>query len=643
MTFNRQILLFISGLVLVLFIGTFWLNLSGTKTFLQNQLASHAEDASTSLGLSLSSVADLENPASIEAMIDAVFDRGHYRLIALNDMDGEQIYQRENLQLSAEVPAAFIAFFSIDSPSAQALVQSGWMPIGNLTVQANAGYAYFELWQAVKTLAGWFSLAVFLALSTAFFMVKTLLQPLKKIEVQANAIVKKQYIYQDDIPSTLEFKTVVLAMNKMVAQLKDVFDREAKVADKLKRMTYQDSVTGLSNRHHFDMMLEAQLMTSEDANQGSLVMLRVEGLKELNDQYGYQLGDAFIRDLANKLVETVSIEEGVYARLSGLELIAVLPSVVVHDLQASAQVLVDAVVPLLKNLNVQDSDVKLSVVITDYVSGDKRGSLLGRLGFGIQQLQESSDQRIMILSENEVEAIKDETWRALINYAFQQDAFKLYRQASQNTKGQIHDTEVFVRMIDQDGSLKSAAYFMPTIERFDRLLELDVVVIRLALAYQEPLVDKPLLAINLSPSLLSDEYSLNHLLDQLRNAKDANLAFEFSDLWAVRDVQHSLVVLDKFRALGFKVGIDNFGSRFTEMQYLQVLRPDYIKLDGAFSRRIESDEQTRSYVNSVCELAKALDVPVIAMAIENELQLDAFEQVGINYFQGYLFGTPSPL
>ncbi len=643
MTFNRQILLFISGLVLVLFIGTFWLNLSGTKTFLQNQLASHAEDASASLGLSLSSVADLDDPASIEAMIDAMFDRGHYRLIELNDIDGELVYQRTNLQLSAEVPAIFVSFFSIESPSAKALVQSGWMPIGNLTVQSNAGYAYFELWQVAKTLASWFSLAVFLALTTAFLMVKTLLQPLKKIEVQANAIVKKQYVYQDDIPSTLEFKTVVLAMNKMVAQLKDVFDREAKVADKLKRMTYQDSVTGLSNRHHFDMMLEAQLMTSEDANQGSLVMLRVEGLKELNDQYGYQLGDTFIRDLANKLVKTVSIEEGVYARLSGLELIAVLPLVAVHELKTAAQELVDAVAPLLQNLNVQDSSVQLSVIMTDYVSGDKRGSLLGRLGFGVKQLEELPEQRIIVLSENEVEAIKDDTWRELIDYAFQKDAFKLYRQASQDTKGQIHDTEVFVRMIDQDGSLRSAAYFMPTIERFDRLLELDIVVIRLALAYQEPLVDKPLLAINLSPSLLTDAYSLNRLLEELRSAKGANLAFEFSDLWAVKDVNHSLSVLDQFRTLGFKVGIDNFGSRFTEMKYLQEIRPDYIKLDGAFSRRIESDEQTRSYVNSVCELAKALDVPVIAMAIENELQLDAFKQVGINYFQGYLFGTPSPL
>lgn len=644
MTFNRQILLFISSLVLVLFVGTFWLNLSNTKAFLQNQLTSHAEDAATSLGLSLSTVADLDNPASIEAMINAVFDRGHYRLIALHDVDDELIYQRQNFTLSAEVPDPFVSLFTIESPQANALVQAGWMPVGTLTVQANAGYAYFELWKAVKTLSGWFSLAALLALLLAFYMVRTLLKPLKKIEIQANAIVKKQYVYQEDLPSTLEFKTVVQAMNKMVSQLKDVFDREAKVADKLKRMTYQDSVTGLSNRRHFDMMLEAQLMTSEDSNQGSLLMLRVEGMKELNDQYGYQLGDAFMKRLANKLVTTVSIEEGVYARLSGLELIAILPSADVYQLQSAAQSLVGAADLLLTELNIQKAKVVLTAVLVGYESGDKRGNLLGRLEFGMKQLQALPGQQVMVLgSQDEAQPAKDETLRELVNYAFEHHSLKLYRQDSQNTDGQVHDTEVFVRMLDRDGSVRSAAYFMPAIERFNRLLDLDLQVIRLALAHQKNQTSKPLLSLNLSHSLLNDKASLDQLLSALDSAQDANLAFEFSDLWAVRDVQHTLTVMNRFRDKGFKVGIDSFGSRFTEMQYLQTIQPDYIKLDGAFSRRIESDQQTQSYVNSVCELANALDVPVIAMAIESEQQLEAFKQVGIHYFQGYLFGTPSPL
>ncbi|WP_044410510.1 EAL domain-containing protein [Thiomicrospira microaerophila] len=643
MTFNRQILLFITVLVLVLFLGTFSLNLSNTKGFLQNQLTSHAEDTATSLGLSLSSVADLENPASIEAMVNAVFDRGHYRLIALHDMEGELVYQRENVRPPAGVPAAFVSALTIESPQARALVQSGWMPIGHLTVQANAAYGYTELWQVFKNLLMWFGLAALLALLVAFVMIKALLKPLKQIELQADAIVKKQYVYQDDLPATLEFRQVVLAMNKMVEKLKDVFDRDAKMAEKLQRMAYQDSVTGLSNRQHFDMMFEAQLMSSEQADQGCMVLVRVEGMKALNDQFGYQLGNAFMQVLATKMVELLNVEEGIYARLNGLELIAVLPGQAPCHFKDKAQTLVSQLPALMSKAGVMHEDVALSVVLLDYGTGDKRGALMARLEFGLGQLASLSDQQVLVLGTTEADVLKDASSRRLIEYAFEHNALKLYQQVSVNGQDAVHDTELLIRMVDRDGTIRSAAYFMPAIERFNRLLELDLLVVDLALAYQSQSATKPLLAINLSPRLLRDTDALATLIAKLNEIRGAHFAFEFPEVWVTEDVAFSKSVIWQIHQLGYQVGIDNFGSRFTNMQYLQDLRPDYIKLDGAFSRCIESDEQTASYVASLCDLARILDVPVIATAVETEHQLAAFKQVGITYFQGYLFGAPAPL
>lgn len=643
MTFNRQILFFITGLVLVLFIGTFFLNLSNTQSFLQKQLRSHADDTATSLGLSLSSVADLDNPASIEAMINAVFDRGHYALIALHDVDGELVYQRTNTDLPESVPLAFINQITFDSPTATSLVQQGWMPIGRLSVQANPASAYSELWQVVKTLLAWFSAAAALAIILAGVLVKMLLRPLKQIEIQADAIVRKQYIYQEKLPATLEFKTLVQAMNKMVSQLKEVFDREARVADKLKRMTYQDSVTGLSNRYHFDMMLEAELLSSQETRQGSLFMLRVKGLKELNDQYGYQLGDAFMRELGKKMQTSLAHQEGVYARLSGLELIALLPSTRAAQLKEQAQALTHSVNPLLEQLNIKLNMVALSCVATDYQPGDKRQNLLGQMERGFQQLQDQPQQQLLLLGSNEAQNAKDHLAEHLVDLAFNQQALKLYQQASRNDQDQVHDTEIFVRMQDRDGTLRSAGYFMPAFEQQDCLADLDIEIVRLALEYQAHKGTAEHLAINLSASLLNNNEALNRLFGLLKKAKQARLSFETQDLWAVQDVDYTKAVFARFREAGFQVGIDNFGSRFTDMQYLQAVQPNYIKLDAAFSRRIESDEQTRSYVSSVCELSLALDIPVIAMAVESRQQLDAFKATGINYFQGYLFGAPSPL
>ena len=78
MSLNKQMIMFVVSVLIMVLIGTFYLNFSQTKSYLENQLESHAQDTATSLGLSLSSVADPEDPSSMETMINAVFDRGSY-------------------------------------------------------------------------------------------------------------------------------------------------------------------------------------------------------------------------------------------------------------------------------------------------------------------------------------------------------------------------------------------------------------------------------------------------------------------------------------------------------------------------------------------------------------------------------------
>ena len=79
------------------------------------------------------------------------------------------------------------------------------------------------------------------------------------------------------------------------------------------------------------------------------------------------------------------------------------------------------------------------------------------------------------------------------------------------------------------------------------------------------------------------------------------------------------------------------------MAYLQDIRPNYIKLDAAFSHSIESDEQTRSYISSLVDMCHSLDIEVIAMAVENKEQQQAFSDLGIHLYQGYLFNAPKAL
>jgi len=645
MSLNKQMILFIASMVLILLLGTFTLNLNNTKNFLQEQLQSHAQDTATSLGLSLSSVEDPEDISSMETMINAVFDRGYYAHITLTDMENIGIYNRENAKTMDAVPTWFIDSITLEAPEAQALVQTGWIPIGTLTVASHTGYAYNELWNTAVNLLIWFGLAALIAILIVVYALKIMLKPLKDMEKQAEAIVKKEYLIQDDLPSTVEFRQVVSAMNAMVTKLKTVFERDANTAEKLQKMAYQDSVTELSNRRHFEMIIDTLLDPNEELPDGIICLIRVNELKELNDQFGYLVGDKLMKSLADSMQANLHHENSVFARLNGTELVAVLPGLVANQITDATQNITSAMPGILDDLKATEAPSHISLAYTDYQPGQSRGPLLGSLDFAIEAAEKQGKNAVYYYNTKKDEQNTQGSWEDTLSQAIDEKRFLLFQQSAYNTDRSVHDQELFIRLKDTDGTIRSAGYFMPAVEQLNKTAEIDQLVINLVIQHLKTHLDTAILAINLSKAVLEDETFKTRLLETLtKHAKLARrIAFELPERLITEQKAQSWPLISEFKKLGLNIGIDHFGTRLGNMRYLQDLRPDYIKLDAAFSKAIESDEQTRSYVSSLCELADSLDIDVIAMAVENEAQLKAFNELGVHYSQGYFFGAPSAL
>ena len=133
MTLYRQLLIFTLVLFVVLFTGIWLEKLHSTRSFLVTQMQSHAQDTATSLGLSISPIMADDDISTVDTMINAVFDRGYYRVISLKDMQGSVITERV-LQVQIDgVPDWFIDLIPIKPPSAESLVMAGWNQAGNCT------------------------------------------------------------------------------------------------------------------------------------------------------------------------------------------------------------------------------------------------------------------------------------------------------------------------------------------------------------------------------------------------------------------------------------------------------------------------------------------------------------------------------
>lgn len=643
MSLNKQMILFITSILLIVLIGTFALNFNQTRNYLESQLESHAQDTATSLGLSLSTVANIEDPASMEAMVNAVFDRGFFANISLLDVDNNLIYQRSSPITVEGIPNWFLSVAALKAPVATALVQSGWFPVGSLKVQSNPRFAYIELWKSSKALAIWFLLTTFLTLTFALYAIRVMLRPLKKMQLQAEAIVRKEYLLQEDLPKTTEFKQVVLAMNTMVQKMKEVFDRDAKVAEKMQKLAYQDSVTGLSNRTHFEMNIEPLLDKDSEALPGLMSMIRVHNLKELNDKYGYLIGDQFMKLLAENMIANIDNTHALSARISGTELALVIQQANTSQLVASLKSMGKSLKHIEKTLNIENI-AYISIGLIDYAPGDKRGALFAKLALAVNKASLLGRNKFHY-EKNNLQNQSDEVWFKTIQNALINKKFILFQQSSYSQDKSCHSKELLVRLQTEEGQVQTAGYFIPAIKHLNKEVELDNLVLDLAFDFLKSSSSTSFttIDINLNPSVLSDASFFPKLKNNLKNIKAELLSFEMTEQVVTNNQTLYTPFSKALRSMGIKYGIDNFGSRFANMSYLQKIRPDYIKLDPAFSHVIEKDERTRSYVASLVDMCHSLDIAIIASSVENEAQQQAFHDLGVTLYQGFLYGAPKPL
>ncbi len=159
-----------------------------------------------------------------------------------------------------------------------------------------------------------------------YFLLSFVLRPLKNIEGQAKAIIKNDFIIQSEAPFTLEFKSLVNAMNKMIIKVKDVFVHEALMVQKHNDLLYHDTETGMGNRKFFSLRLSSLLDQKNVSSSGTIIIFVLNNFTETKKIAGYKTLSIYINRLAELFYETTSsIEERVVTRLKDSEFSMILP------------------------------------------------------------------------------------------------------------------------------------------------------------------------------------------------------------------------------------------------------------------------------------------------------------------------------
>lgn len=651
MTLYRQLLIFTFVLFFILFTCTWIIKLQSTRSFLEDQLESHAQDTATSLGLSITPYIAENDIATIETMVNVVFDRGYYRTIRLTDLNDETLVERTTEVVISDVPDWFIQAIPLKTPVASTLITAGWNQKGSLLVESHPGYAYKTLWEAISNMTMVYSITGIFTLVLGALGLRVLLLPLRRIEQQAEDLCKKQYTFQDKLPKTRELRRVVVAMNTMTSKIKKMFDEQAQVANRLRKDVYSDALTGLGNRRYLQGQVKARMAKAGADVKGALLLIQVHNLLELNQEKGYQHGNQLLQKIAECIREsTRHLKNSALSHISGGSFAVFLPDVIEEDARQVAA----AIAKGFTSLATEDVGYPQNVGHVGGVSYDQATSLKELLSEADRILRAAQNQGpntwiIEPLSSDPGFTPRGEhEWKQILDQVLTNKEITLFGQSvvrSSNLKQLMH-MEILARITLPTGQMLKAGLFIPLAERLRRISSIDRIVLEKALQIDTGKLHTNELAVNISPSSLKEAAFTTWLLSSLKTLPPGapKIIFEFAEFNATQEIDIIQDFAKEVKSLGHFIGLDHFGQSFANFGYLKSLQPKYVKIDRAFTDELKTvDSDSHFFIGSLASVAHSLDILVIAEGVEEEKQYQALCDLNIDGIQGYHIDKPREL
>ncbi|MBF8161345.1 cyclic di-GMP receptor LapD [Ectopseudomonas hydrolytica] len=645
MSLLKQLFLAICLFLVVAFTGSFIAGVESSREQLISQLRSHAQDAATALGLSMTPHVD--DPAMIELMVSSIFDSGYFASIRVVRIPDDSVIVERATEIRPEnVPGWFVDLVDLQPQGGDALIMRGWEQAARVEVLSHPQFALAKLWDSALGSLFWLLLCGLVSAVLGGWLLRTQLRPLDNMVQQAQAISRREFLTLPRVPRTPELKRVVLAMNQMVDKLKTLFAEEASRSEKLREEAYQDSLTGLANRRQFDIRLSNQLVVSEQHPDGYLLLLRLNDLGGLNQRLGGQRTDALIAalgDALKHLLESPGRSEWLASRNRGGEFTLLAPGLNRDDAERLASELSD-MLDNLRQTGASDCNPVAHIGIAAFRPGEDAGAVLGRADQALAQAQSNADrcwERLDDFTAQNNQGLHD--WRSWIDDALSQGKLQLYFQpvAECANRDRLLQHKVLARLLDPQGEAIAAGRFLPWIERLGWAARFDLAMLEHSLTHlaQHP---QPL-ALSLSAATLRDERSKARLLEMLRNHPEAahlmTLEVDERHLPPPAELE---ALSQNVREAGYSLGLQHFGGRFSLIGNLTHLGLAYLKIDGTYIRAIDQESDKRLFIEAIFRATNSIDLPLIAEMVETEGELEVLTELGIHGAMGRLIGAPAP-
>ncbi|MGB5346842.1 MAG: EAL domain-containing protein [Woeseia sp.] len=437
-----------------------------------------------------------------------------------------------------------------------------------------------------------------------------------------------------------------------------VFHDVSELRGLTRQMSYQathDALTGLINRREFERRLQEGMdqAHSEEVSH-ILCYMDLDRFKAVNDSCGHLAGDNMLREVATLIKDQVRDSDFV-GRLGGDEFGTLLARCPIDKATQIASDICNAVSDYrfvwqdkIFNIGISIGLVQITQAsgnLEDVVSAaDSACYVAKQRGRGQVHVYSSRDEAI-------ARERGDIQWLRQMQAALHEDRFELALQPIIAIGGQDSGPafEVLLRMPDEHNRLSNTAEFLRPAQRYQLMPQIDRWVVSATLAALNSgeirLPKGRSCSINISGQTLNDEGFLNFVVDSLDRSgvSPGSIAFEVNESVVTSDAQSIQRFIEVLHGIGCEFALDDFGSGLGAFSRLKTLPVDYLKIDGAYTRNLLTDEINQETVTAMIKLARTMQFRVIAEQVENQKDFDWLREHGVDFVQGNFIDEPAML
>lgn len=419
----------------------------------------------------------------------------------------------------------------------------------------------------------------------------------------------------------------------------------------LNYLSQRDLVTGLFNRQHFIEHLQRAVGTATQSGQNAaLLYISIDKFNDIKNTVGLSGSDLVIADVARVLDDLIA-DENTIARFEGETFAMLSPQWEKEALEALMTELRSAVAENLCEVEGKTFNCTISVgaAVIDENTPEENDLLL-RAERACQEAQKNGGNRGVVYRPKEGEMTQkqiDEDWSRRIREAVKENRLRLLFQPVVSLQGDSEQRyEVFLRMLDVDGSVIPPNDFMPSAERTGMATALDRWVIVSALKrLSEQRKEHPdtVFFVKLSIGTLQDPQMLPWISEKIKEVRmpAENLVFELKETTVVNHLKQAKEFIKGLRALRCQFGLEDFGSGLDPFQLLKHLAVDYIKIDGGFISDLHDNKDSQDTIRKLTETAHSMNKLVIVPQVGDPNTLSVLWGVGADFIQGHFLQQPS--